>query len=148
MRRECQERFPRHRLQRKLLVSDPGMHHDTCVTHVPWCMSESLTRSGRENVPGIPSAWATRDFTYLVRGLWHDNHKGIVIWSFDIYVLPLKISAFQCAVYATNVSITNAFPPEPRETTVQHKLLKYNMTYGKIAPHFANRRASLLQFYA
>ena len=24
-------------------VSDPDMHHGTCVTHVPWCMSESLT---------------------------------------------------------------------------------------------------------
>ena len=24
-------------------VSDPDMHHDTCVTHVPWCMPESLT---------------------------------------------------------------------------------------------------------
>ena len=35
--------FPRHRLQRKPLVSDPGMHHGTCVTHVPWCMSGSLT---------------------------------------------------------------------------------------------------------
>ena len=23
--------------------SDPGMHHDTCVTHVPWCMPGSLT---------------------------------------------------------------------------------------------------------
>ena len=27
MRRECRERFPRHRLQRKLLVKDPGMMH-------------------------------------------------------------------------------------------------------------------------
>ena len=34
MRREWRERFPRHRLQRKPLVSDPGMHHGTCVTHV------------------------------------------------------------------------------------------------------------------
>ena len=24
-------------------VSDPDMHHGTCVTHVPWCMSGSLT---------------------------------------------------------------------------------------------------------
>ena len=24
-------------------VSDPEMHHGTCVTHVPWCMSVSLT---------------------------------------------------------------------------------------------------------
>ena len=25
-------------------VSDPGMNHGTCVTHVPWCMPGSLTR--------------------------------------------------------------------------------------------------------
>ena len=24
-------------------VSEPDMHHDTCVTHVPWCMPRSLT---------------------------------------------------------------------------------------------------------
>ena len=46
MRRECRERFPHHRLQRKPLVSDPGMHHGTCVTHVPWCMSGSLNCGG------------------------------------------------------------------------------------------------------
>ena len=68
MRRECRERFPRHWLQRKALVSDPGMHHGTCVTHVPWCISGSLTRGGGENVPGIPGACATRNFAYLVRG--------------------------------------------------------------------------------
>ena len=26
-----------------LRVSDPDMHHGTCVTHVPWCMPGSLT---------------------------------------------------------------------------------------------------------
>ena len=46
MRREFRERFPRHRLQRKPLVSDPGMHHGTWVTHVPWCMSGSLNHGG------------------------------------------------------------------------------------------------------
>ena len=49
MRRECRERFPRHRLQRKPLVSDPGMHQGTCVTHVPWFMSGSLTNGGGGN---------------------------------------------------------------------------------------------------
>ena len=48
-----------HRLQMKPLVSDPGMYHDTCVTHVPWCMSGSLTRGGGENFPG---ACGTRNF--------------------------------------------------------------------------------------
>ena len=30
MHRECRERFPRHWLQMKPLVSDPGMHYGTC----------------------------------------------------------------------------------------------------------------------
>ena len=50
--------FPRHQFQRKPLVSDPGMHHGTCVTHVSWCMSGSLTCGDGENVPGIPGACA------------------------------------------------------------------------------------------
>ena len=70
MHRECRERFPHHRLQRKRLVSDPSMHHGTSVTHVPWCMSGLLARGGGENVPAIPGACTTRNFTYLARGLW------------------------------------------------------------------------------
>ena len=65
MRRKCRERFIRHWLQRKPLVSDPGMHHGTCVT--PWCMLGSPTRGGGENVPGIPGSCATRTFVHLVR---------------------------------------------------------------------------------
>ena len=44
------------------------MHHDTCATHVPWCISGSLTNGGRKNVLAIPGACATRNFTYLARG--------------------------------------------------------------------------------
>ena len=69
-RRECRERFPRHRLKRKPLVNDPGMHHGTCVTHVPSCMSGSLTCGGVKNVPGIPGACAAHNFTNLARGPW------------------------------------------------------------------------------
>ena len=85
MHRECRERFPRHRIQRKPLICDPSMHHDTCVTHAPWCMSVSLTHGGGENVPGIPGACTTSNFTYLVRGpcnyhkmtSWHGNTLDI-----------------------------------------------------------------------
>ena len=62
--------FPRRRLQKKPLVSDPGMHHGTCVTHVPWCMSGSLTRGGRENVPGIPGACAP-----AISRIWQEAHE-------------------------------------------------------------------------
>ena len=54
MRREFRERFPRHRLQRKPLVSDPSMHHDTCITHVPLCMPGSLTRCCGKTFPAFP----------------------------------------------------------------------------------------------
>ena len=69
MRRECRECLAQHQLQRKPLVSDPGMHRSTNVTFVLLCMSGSLTRDDREIVLGIPGACATRNFTYLVRGL-------------------------------------------------------------------------------
>ena len=62
--------FFHHSLQRQPPVSDPDMHHGTCVTHVPWCMSGSLTRGGEENAPDIPGACATHNFTYLARGPW------------------------------------------------------------------------------
>ena len=68
MRRECWERFTRHQLQRKPLVSNPGMNHGTCVTHMPWCMSGSLIHVAGEHVPGIPGACATCNFAYLTRG--------------------------------------------------------------------------------
>ena len=72
--------FPYHRLQRKPLVSDPGMHHGTCVTHVPWCMSASLTHGGGENIPGIPGACTAHTFTYLERDPWPDT-KEPILWN-------------------------------------------------------------------
>ena len=99
---EFRKRSPRHRVQRKPLVSDPGMHHGTCVTHMPWCKSGSLTRRGGEKVPGIPGACATRNFTYLVTDplkriphYWHlvrgvpllpeySPHKVPIMRSFDV----------------------------------------------------------------
>ena len=47
---------------KKLIVSDPGMHHGT---------TGSLTCGGGENVPGIPGipgACTNRNFAYLVKG--------------------------------------------------------------------------------
>ena len=63
----------RRRFQRKPLVSDPGMHHGTCVTHVPWCMSGSLTCGDGENVPGIPGACAP-----AILCIWQEAH-GVYI---------------------------------------------------------------------
>ena len=65
--------FPRNRLNRKPLVSDPGIHHVTCVTHVPWCISGSLTRWCGVNVPGICGACATCNLANLIRGPLRDD---------------------------------------------------------------------------
>ena len=66
-------------------------------------------------------------------------------WCIRNFPAPQDIRiSMRCLVI--NVSITHAFPPESRETPVQHKSFKYNMTYGKIAPHFANHSASMIQF--
>ena len=64
--------FPRRWIQRKLLVSDHGMHHGTCVTHVPWCMSGSLTCGDGENVPGIPGACAP-----AILRIWQEGHGEV-----------------------------------------------------------------------
>ena len=68
MHRECQERFPRHR----------GLAVPKGITAPAWrtcrdaCRDRKLAVSfevgGGENVPGIPDACATCNFTYLERG--------------------------------------------------------------------------------
>ena len=108
--------FPRHRFQRKPLVIDPDMHHGTCVKHVPWCMSGSITNDGGENVPGIPGACATRNFAYLVRGpclcLW--NRKSIsgswkqhIAWFIDLSLTNLRHIAHMHFLWSTAQILAN-----------------------------------------
>ena len=76
--------FPRRRFKRKPLVSDPGMHHGTCVTHVPWCMSGSLTCGDGENVPGIPGACAPAILRIWqeAHGEWRPTHAAFcIMWA-------------------------------------------------------------------
>ena len=76
--------FPHCRFQRKPLVSDPGMHHGTCVTHVPWCMSGSLTCGDGENVPGIPGACAP-----AILRIWQEAHWIITHWQWENHTIIL-----------------------------------------------------------
>ena len=73
MVQEYRERFTRHPLQRKSLGSDSGVHHGTYVTYVSWCMSGSLTRSGREIAHGIPGTWHSK--------LYASGKRPIGFWS-------------------------------------------------------------------
>ena len=111
MHRECRERFPRDRLQRKPIVTDPGMHHGTCVTHVPWCMSGSPTRGGGGNVPGIPGACAARNFAYLVGG-------PFPIVSLDSFYMIFHIET-SCIFSSSMVTL---YPTQPNPNMCFHFL--------------------------
>ena len=83
--------FPRRRFQRKPLVSDPGMHHGTCVTHVPWCMSRSLTCGDGENVPGIPGACAP-----TILRIWQEAHVIINFYNMCLDVRRICLDLRKC----------------------------------------------------
>ena len=77
MRRECRERFPLDRLQRKPLVSDPGMHHGTCV-------SGSLTRDGGKR---------SRHSRRMRNPLFYLSGKRPIAGSFhDLFAVDLSIT--------------------------------------------------------
>ena len=86
-------------------VSNPDMHHGTCVTHVPRCKPGSLTSSflwsrGGENVPGIPGACASSNFTYLVRdpGRQNARTRSILGWNYT----PPSISSAWHLLYGNS----------------------------------------------
>ena len=47
--------FPHPRFQRKPLVSDPDMHHGTCVTHVPDACRDRLPAVTGKTFPAFPA---------------------------------------------------------------------------------------------
>ena len=75
MHRECRESFPRHRLQKKLLVNDPRMHHATSRTCRDACRNRKPAVMGKK-FPAIPGVYATISFTYLVWG----PCSGVRVW--------------------------------------------------------------------
>ena len=90
--------FPRRRFQRKPLVSDPGMHHGTCVTHVPWCMSGLRTRGGGENVPGIPGACAP-----AISRIWQEAHAMDIHIFIPVLTLMILVLRELCHCYYLSV---------------------------------------------
>ena len=60
-------------------VSDPDMHHGTCVTHVPWCMPGSLTssflwsRRRGETFPAFPAHAQP-----VILRIWQEAHGWVI----------------------------------------------------------------------
>ena len=59
---------PRGRPQTNPQVSDPGMHHGTCVTHVPWCSRDSLSPVAGKTLPVFSAHAHPQFYVYLARG--------------------------------------------------------------------------------
>ena len=60
-------------------VSDPDMHHGTCVTHVPWCMPGSLTSGflwNRRRVKRSRHSRRMRNLQFYVSG------KRPIVWEY------------------------------------------------------------------
>ena len=82
MRQECRERFPPLPISKETTT--------TCVTHVPWCMSGSLTCGDGENVPGIPGACAP-----AILRIWQEAHwRQTIIWTNHALVYWLIYAPF------------------------------------------------------
>ena len=149
MRRECREHFPRHQFHWKSLFSDPGMHHGTCITHVLWSMSGSLTRRGGGDVPGIPGACATRNFTYLVGGPWATiiapSHRGlnkvahILKTVFSIAFYWMKIT---CVLIHISVKFAYKGPIDNKTALVQ--VMAWYRTITGLSGWLSQRRSCLM----
>ena len=67
-------------------VNDPGMHHGTCVTHVPWCMPGSLTndflwsRRRGKTFPAFPAHAQT-----AILRIWQEAHTEAHWWVITIH---------------------------------------------------------------
>ena len=77
MRRKCRERFPCHRLERKSQVRD----HARAVMHIGIANTQWW-----KNVPGIPGACTTRNFTHLARGPCSGLTRYIHVFSTSFHI--------------------------------------------------------------
>ena len=102
-------------------VSDPDMHHDTCVTHVPLCMPGSLTSSflwNRRRGKRSRHSRRMRNLQFYVSGkrpmgewlhfTWNHSCNYISIpWSQLVYTAS-KLNAIICVV-VPNYVVTGIF---------------------------------------
>ena len=75
-------------------ISDPDMHHGTCVMHVPWCMPGSLTNGflgSRWREKRSQHSWCMRNPQFGVSGKSPMVHLNIV-YSRNLAVKALKVA--------------------------------------------------------
>ena len=86
-------------------VSDPDMHHDTCVT--PGSLTSGFVWSQwRGNGPGIPGACATHNYTFLIKGPWELVSQQVLFLFYFWYSTDFYSSCRICMqIYVTSMLI-------------------------------------------
>ena len=122
MRQECWEHFPHHRLQKKPLVSDPGMHYGRCITHVLWCMSGSLTSRCRGK--RSQHSWRMRNPQFYVSGkrpMQAESNKSLSFIRNNFKQLyPFNSEMIENAIIFQNFSHKNSTPINASMTYSHH----------------------------
>ena len=128
--------------------NDTGMHHGMCVTHLPWCLSGSLTRGGGENVPGIPPRMHNPLF-YVSgkRSMAHCHSASVtkLCWrDDDVRIKCYK--AFLLAVFdqLQNVQRTTSLPIDLSQTMARHEKIQNLWIAQKLEKQAISNRDLLL----
>ena len=105
-----------------LRVSDPDMQHGTCVMHVPWCMSGSLTsgflgRRGGKTFPQLyvlvrgpctatdgRASWVTWSWTAMVLNICHGCYRYVWEW-ISTFQRRVRVSKCKYILYCLKFSI-------------------------------------------
>ena len=93
-------------------VGDPHMPHDTCVTHVPWCMPGSLTTGflwSRWRGQCSRLSWHMRNPHFYVsckRPMAHSSLVGMKI-PVEIYPIDIKSESKLWRIFAHNFAWYN-----------------------------------------
>ena len=87
-------------------VSDPDMHHGTCVTHMPWCMTGSPTSCFRSSRWRGKRSRRMRNLQFCVSGKrfigWQVNaaRRSTSQWTTDIQFIETgKVHFIKCACW-------------------------------------------------
>ena len=104
-------------------VSDPDMHHGTCITHVPWCMPRSLTSGfhggGGKTFPVFPAQFCVSGKRLMIGATsqfpWHRS---------QVITTDMKIRFEQINLLAPNfhLSLGSNYSTEMREHDSQWQI--------------------------
>ena len=98
-------------------VRDPDMHHGTCVTHVPWCMSGSLTCGFLWNRRRSRHSRRMRNLQFYVSGKRPIDCDGMQMANLQCHMIP--ISVLWCR-NAWTIQLKYIFETKQERTTVSY----------------------------